>query len=253
MSPNPSNTELCAELVKRIKIIATDTEQEKLVHKLSNIKKPSILAFVNAHAVNLCWSNADIANSFLKPDFILRDGIGIDLLFQQMKTNSGLNMNGTDFIPTFLNSAQGKRIALYGTAEPWLSMAADKLKQKGHNVIDQCDGFQNSKDYLKRLKNTDVDVVILGMGMPKQEELANFLVQEYPEHSTLFICGGAIIDFIAGRHPRAPIWFRKTGLEWLYRLLKEPKRLFKRYVVGNVLFLLRARSIIKILKRSQVH
>jgi len=73
--------------------------------------------------------------------------------------------------------------------------------------------------------------VILAMGMPKQEILAEFIKKEISA-SGLIISGGAIIDFYAQRQPRAPKLVRELSLEWFYRLLKEPKRLFKRYVFG---------------------
>jgi hypothetical protein len=56
----------------------------------------------------------------------------------------------------------------------------------------------------------------------------------------LIVCGGAIIDFMGGKTARAPQWMRKTGIEWVFRLLLEPRRLFQRYVVGNPVFLARA-------------
>jgi exopolysaccharide biosynthesis WecB/TagA/CpsF family protein len=57
----------------------------------------------------------------------------------------------------------------------------------------------------------------------------------------VIVCGGAILDFLGGGATRAPAWMRRLGIEWLYRLAREPRRLFKRYVLGNPLFLSRAR------------
>ena len=59
-------------------------------------------------------------------------------------------------------------------------------------------------------------------------------------HPCLIVCGGAIIDFLGGKTPRAPLWMRQVGLEWVFRLALEPRRLFHRYVIGNPLFLMRA-------------
>jgi hypothetical protein len=65
------------------------------------------------------------------------------------------------------------------------------------------------------------------------------------------VCGGAIIDFMGGKTSRAPVWMRKTGLEWVYRLMIEPRRLFHRYVVGNPVFLARAISLARATLRQQ--
>ena len=73
------------------------------------------------------------------------------------------------------------------------------------------------------------------MGMPKQEQLA-YEIQKNIQGSGIIICGGAIIDFKAGKVKRAPKIFRTLSLEWLYRLMNEPRRLFKRYVIGIPFF-----------------
>jgi exopolysaccharide biosynthesis WecB/TagA/CpsF family protein len=85
-------------------------------------------------------------------------------------------------------------------------------------------------------------IVLLAMGMPRQEELAQRLRREL-EHRCLLICGGAIVDFWAGRTRRAPAALQKLGLEWLWRLGQEPVRLFRRYVIGNPLFIWRVLTL----------
>jgi exopolysaccharide biosynthesis WecB/TagA/CpsF family protein len=75
--------------------------------------------------------------------------------------------------------------------------------------------------------------------MPRQEEVA-VLLRAALGYPCLIVCGGAIIDFIGNKTSRAPAWMRRTGLEWAWRLALEPKRLFKRYVLGNPLFLARS-------------
>jgi exopolysaccharide biosynthesis WecB/TagA/CpsF family protein len=76
------------------------------------------------------------------------------------------------------------------------------------------------------------------MGMPKQERVAALLARHL-DYPCLIICGGAILDFLGGKVTRAPKAFRRIGMEWLYRFMLEPKRLFKRYMVGNFVFLYR--------------
>jgi N-acetylglucosaminyldiphosphoundecaprenol N-acetyl-beta-D-mannosaminyltransferase len=78
---------------------------------------------------------------------------------------------------------------------------------------------------------------VLGMGMPKQEAIAARLAASGVP--CLVVCGGAILDFLGGKVTRAPNWVRRLGCEWMFRLIGEPQRLFRRYVVGNPMFLLR--------------
>ena len=85
-------------------------------------------------------------------------------------------------------------------------------------------------------------LIVLGMGMPRQEQVAREL-RATLDHPCLIVCGGAIIDFLGGKTSRAPRWMRGAGLEWLFRLALEPRRLFKRYVIGNPLFIARALAL----------
>jgi exopolysaccharide biosynthesis WecB/TagA/CpsF family protein len=75
--------------------------------------------------------------------------------------------------------------------------------------------------------------------MPRQEQVA-VLLRAALGYPCLIVCGGAILDFLGGKTSRAPVWLRRTGLEWAYRLALEPRRLFSRYVLGNPLFVSRA-------------
>jgi exopolysaccharide biosynthesis WecB/TagA/CpsF family protein len=100
-------------------------------------------------------------------------------------------------------------------------------------------GFLPTPEYVRLAAGHRPSLIVLGMGMPRQEEVAREL-RAALDHPCLIVCGGAIIDFLAGRTPRAPRWMRAVGAEWLYRLALEPRRLFRRYVVGNPLFIARA-------------
>jgi hypothetical protein len=106
--------------------------------------------------------------------------------------------------------------------------------------VDLIDGFQSQSVYVQQALENKPSLIVLAMGMPKQEQVAVALkaALDYP---CLIVCGGAIIDFIGGKVQRAPLWMRQWGIEWVYRLLREPKRLFKRYVIGNVVFMARVR------------
>lgn len=103
-------------------------------------------------------------------------------------------------------------------------------------------GFQDDARYAEALSNNPAKMVLLAMGMPKQERVAKAIVQQ-DVSPRLIVCGGAILDFIAEKVQRAPEIFRKYGMEWAYRLGQEPRRLFKRYVIGNAVFLKRAAAL----------
>ena len=218
--------------------IADEGEVEKrLLPAISTVTKPSTLGFLNAHGVNLCWENADIARNFASLDFLLRDGIGVHLCCDKIGWESGANLNGTDFIPRIL-SHRGGSVTLLGTQAPWLDDAAIRLSDSGLDVVATHHGFVDVEFYVSKVIKTRPDTVLLAMGMPKQERVAA-MIKEQADWPVLIICGGAILDWIAQRFDRAPAFYRNNHLEWLYRLMKEPKRLFRRYVIGNPLLLMR--------------
>lgn len=200
-----------------------------------------VVSFVNAHGFNVSARDKDFAHALTGSDILLRDGSGMKILMKLMGRDPGPNLNGTDLIPQIIarHSEAGHPIALMGTEEPWLSKTAEKLRSDGANITLTEDGFQPEAHYLSALTDTPARLAVLGMGMPKQERVS-MLLREKLDGPLLIINGGAVIDFMGGKVTRAPEWMRKAGIEWVYRLLKEPRRLFRRYVIGNVAFLWRA-------------
>jgi exopolysaccharide biosynthesis WecB/TagA/CpsF family protein len=232
-----------AGLVRHIRIVNSANDKRALASDILASQSAVTLAFVNAHAINLCWSSQDVFSAFMDADVVLRDGKGLEILFQKAGNDSGLNMNGTDFIPELLAVAQGKSIAVLGTQDPWLTAACLRLQHDGHRVVAKMDGFQPVEDYVAVIRDVQPDIVLLAQGMPRQEQVASLLKATFPDRPMLIICGGAIIDFLAGRFSRAPFWMRRAGLEWAYRFMCEPMRLFRRYVIGNAVFLVRMQRI----------
>jgi exopolysaccharide biosynthesis WecB/TagA/CpsF family protein len=229
------------ELVQGVVRVHTENGEKQLLETLSQPKEPTVLAFINAHAMNSAAVSRRFYESLMSADIVLRDGIGMAILLRLLNQSPGLNLNGTDLIPKILGLYAGRSIALFGTEEPYLRKAREKVVTKlapGSRCV-TTHGFMETTDYIKLASAHRPELIVLGMGMPKQEEVACTLraAGGYP---CLIVCGGAIIDFMGGKTSRAPAWMRKTGLEWAYRLALEPKRLFQRYVMGNPVFLARA-------------
>ncbi len=212
--------------------------QKELFRKIEFHEKPLTLAFLNAHGFNLAWKDEKFRNALLGSDYLMRDGIGMKIADLLLGKKPGLNMNGSDLIPDLLKQFRGRRVAILGTEDPWLSEAVDKLTTDGINVVWTHHGFEPLSFYVEEVKSRDLEVIILAMGMPKQELVAQALLRSIQSPS-IIVSGGFVIDFIAGRKPRAPVMLQRMGMEWLFRLVHEPQRLFRRYVIGNPLFLWR--------------
>ncbi|WAC92650.1 WecB/TagA/CpsF family glycosyltransferase [Mycobacterium sp. Aquia_213] len=242
VAPTTHDREVTTEIINSITLVHDHDDADDLIRECLASPTSRIISFVNAHAFNLCNRHPEFADALLRSDVILRDGIGMQLLFQALNIDAGLNMNGTDFIPRLLDSAKGQTVGILGTADPYLSTAVDQLTQAGHNVIVSKDGFQDEATYLALVEQHRPRIIVLGMGMPKQELVAAYL-KDNVTYNPLIINAGALIDFIGGKAKRAPMWMRRAHLEWAFRLLNEPTRLFHRYVTGNVVFLSRINRI----------
>jgi exopolysaccharide biosynthesis WecB/TagA/CpsF family protein len=201
------------------------------------------LAFCNAHTANLAWSDAEFRSN-LNNFTVLPDGIGVDIGAKRLYGSAFVaNLNGTEFVPALLTSSQKTlRIALLGGEVGTAERAIDKLQilAPQHCYSPILNGFANleeQQEFLAQLKQSPVDILLVAMGNPKQEKwIAKHITEQ---HATIAIGVGALFDFLSGRVIRAPVWVQKMRLEWLFRLLQEPKRLFRRYVLGIPLFLCR--------------
>lgn len=95
---------------------------------------------------------------------------------------------------------------------------------------------EDNKSIIDAINVTDPDLLWIGMTAPKQEK---WTYRHWDELNIHCHCGtvGAVFDFFAGTVDRAPLWWQEHSMEWLYRLIKEPKRMWRRYIIGNILFL----------------
>jgi exopolysaccharide biosynthesis WecB/TagA/CpsF family protein len=229
------------QMVQGLVRVHTQRGEEQLLEALCSPVEPLVLAFVNAHAMNSAATSRAFFDAIMSADIVLRDGAGVAILMRLLNQTAGLNLNGTDLIPKIIRCHAGQPIALFGTQEPYLERAKDVVTSElapGSTCV-TAHGFLEITDYVKLAAAHRPRLIVLGMGMPRQEEVAGVL-RAALGYSCLIVCGGAIIDFLGGKTSRAPGWMRAVGLEWAYRLALEPRRLFKRYVIGNPLFLARA-------------
>lgn len=225
-------------IVQKLNIVTDHSDEQRLVDSLSAPLSPTVLGFVNAHAMNLVVGNEHYYQALSSADVLLRDGSGMSILFRHLGLEPGLNMNGTDFIPKLLVAFKGRRVAFWGTQEPFLTDAVyQSQKCFGVDVVSAHHGFDDVDAYVLLAQQLQPELIVLGMGMPKQEAVAAKITAS--GSPCLIVCGGAILDFLGGKVTRAPQWIRRVGFEWLYRLALEPRRLFQRYIVGNPFFMFR--------------
>ena len=242
------------KLIDKIRSVQSITDEYDLLSYLCAPDRPLVLAFANAHAMNSLAKSASFFKALGSADVVLRDGSGMATLFKLLKIPPGINLNGTDLIPRLLRIYNHRCIALFGTQSPYLDQGVKAVATNlapGSRFV-SAHGFLDVDAYVALAGVERPAVIVLGMGMPKQEEVAVAL-QAKIDFPCLIICGGAIIDFLGGKTQRAPPWMRRVGIEWIFRLAIEPKRLFHRYVVGNPVFLTRALILAASKQWSQKH
>ncbi len=202
------------------------------------------VAFVNADCLNKAYIDSDYFNSLQLMDRVYPDGIGVRLAARMIGLNVVENINGTDLFPLICANAaqQGKRMFLLGGREGIAQVVADKMSGKHPDLI--IAGVQHGyfkpdqeAEIIDRINRLEVDILCVAFGAPKQEEWMAAKRNQIGSPVTIGL--GGCFDFYADRIPRAPLWLREMGLEWTYRLYQEPGRMWRRYVIGNPLFLYR--------------
>jgi exopolysaccharide biosynthesis WecB/TagA/CpsF family protein len=214
-----------------------------LLTRLIDERRFTKVSFLNAHNANLAHADPVFAEA-LDDFLILPDGVGVDIAAKLLYgAPFPSNLNGTDFVPAFLQaSSRPLTVALLGATRVNAEAASVKLSRLAlqHKFVVIHDGFFSAAqepEIVGRIAKLRPDVLLVAMGVPRQELWIARHIDA--RHCTLPIAVGALLDFMSGSVPRAPLWLRRLRLEWLFRLAIEPGRLWRRYVVGNPLFLWR--------------
>ena len=201
---------------------------------------------INAHSYNTARKDAAFAEALLKGDALIPDGASIVLAFKFLRHKNIERIAGWDLFLHEMDKLNRKGGVCFflGSSEETLR----KIKAKAAGVYPDIRIETYSPPYKSEFSEEDnrrmIEAVnrakpdLLGVGMtaPKQEKWAYAHLKELDVNGPIGTIG-AVFDFFAGNIRRAPLWWQKHGMEWLYRLIKEPKRMWKRYIIGNTLFL----------------
>lgn len=202
------------------------------------------IAFVNADCVNLAARDSTYRNALDAFDWVFIDGIGMRIAGRILNQPVLANVNGTDLFPRLCAdlSLSGRRLFLLG-AKPGVANAAASWARAhfpGLIIAGAEHGFYAPEDIeslVGRVRNARPDVMLVAMGAPGQEK---WILDHAATCGACVTLGvGGLFDYYSGNIPRAPLWMRRCGLEWLFRLYQEPRRLWKRYLLGNWVFMAR--------------
>jgi len=203
---------------------------------------------VNVHAVNLAFDRPWLKGLFNRAEIVFCDGAGIRLGARLLGYHLLQRITYADWIWQLAEFAaqRGFTLFLLGARPGVAAEAAARLQgrfpalkiagvQDGY--FDKSPGSADNGSVIQEINATRPNILIVGLGMPLQER---WLLENWEQiEANVALTGGAVFDYVSGRLRRAPRFMTKSGLEWLGRLLIEPRRLWKRYLIGNPLFLWR--------------
>jgi len=219
-------------LLSKVRSVSREADTGKILTELNDNEIPKVISFLNINSIVTAINNDEFKNSLLASDFVFRDGVGLRELQKKLGYPSGLNMNGTDFIPELIKQFKSRPLVLIG-ASPFNSVQAKiELEKDGFNIVLNLDGYKSDEYLIDKYISLGIKnaVIVIGMGTPLQEIFSRKIYHAALQNNLapLIINGGAIIDRFAKQIKRSPEFFLKYNVEWLYRLMVEPTRLFKR-------------------------
>lgn len=206
------------------------------------------ISYLNAATANLAWEQPEQAARLARMDALYADGQAVVWAARWLGAPIAERINAGDFTEVLMRrlAEGGLRLALVGgrpgqgerPAEADLAAAQFRRWAPPLKIVFTHHGYiqdaQQEARMLAGLEAADPDLVLVGMGAPLQERRA--LAWAPQGRPRVWWCVGALFEYYAGTRARAPRWMRRAGLEWLFRLMLEPGRLARRYLIGNPLF-----------------
>lgn len=211
-----------------------------------NIEQGQFLQVViaNANTINLA-RNDETYRKVLNKALVLNDGIGVNIA-SLWKYGKGFceNLNGTDLMARYFAESRLKlKIFLFGARPEIVKACFERCREKfpQHEWLGFIDGYIKSSQFhavFDHIRKMQPDVLLVAMGNPLQEL---FIYRHGASIGAKLCIGvGGLFDFTSGKIKRAPLWIRRLRCEWVYRLAIEPRRMWRRYLIGNIAFLIAA-------------
>ncbi len=198
------------------------------------------ICYANVNSINQTFENRKLKKLFSEFDIVHQDGFGVFLASKLLFGTKGFSIrqSGSDFYEILIKFGIERKLKFFIFGDTDETLGNIKTSYPALELIGLQNGyfFENDKILIETNKSNP-DILIVGMGTPKQEE---WIVTNRDKINTkVIIAVGDGIKIFAGNKRRGPKWIQRIGLEWLVRLFFEPKRLWKRYIIGIPLFIFR--------------
>lgn len=218
------------------------TEAIDEIEKLINCDKKSYLVAVNVDVIMKIEQDAYLKKIIDEADMVLADGKPLIWISKLNKRPIKEKVSGSDLIPLVceMSAEKGYSMFFIGGKDGVAEKAKERLQNKYSGIriagtYAPPFGFEKNEKELDKINDmiskAEPDILVVCFGCPKQEKFIYENINKY--NAKVSICAGATIDFLAENIKRAPKWMSNCGLEWFYRFIKEPRRLFKRYFIDD--------------------
>ena len=207
--------------------------------------EPRDVFFVNAHCANVAARSAAYASLLVRAPFVFADGVGMAMAARMSGERIQHNVNGTDLFPELCAAAAAARVPIaFLGAKPGVAQACKHQAEQRWPDLDVAwveHGYLPPRQEAVRIESLNASgarILFVAKGVPAQE---HWIAKHRPQLRVPVVLGvGACLDFHSGAVRRAPPLVRQLRSEWVWRLLREPRRMAGRYLVGNLEFLARA-------------
>ncbi len=234
-------------------------EFPQAIEKVKNLalnRLPSFVCFANVHMIIESHLHKSFAKRVNTANLVLPDGQPVAKLCKLLYNKDQERIAGMDFMPRLLDSinqeeGEGFKVFLYGSEQRVLETLQCNLveKYKSIRIVGAISPpfrtltTEEQDGYLDQINRSSANIIFVSLGCPEQEK---WMFEHHKKINAVMLGVGGAFKVLAGLQLRAPKWMQQTSLEWFYRLIQEPRRLFKRYLVTNSLFLwLMGKELIK--------
>jgi N-acetylglucosaminyldiphosphoundecaprenol N-acetyl-beta-D-mannosaminyltransferase len=262
--PGDSATAATSPAPRRVRLFGMDIDPLRMSEVVARLlqwaadddRRCRYVVTPNADHAVLFQEHAGLRRAYADAGLVLVDGMPVLLAAKLFRRGIPERVAGSDLVPALFDGASLRfssrceqaaprqlRVYLLGAAPGVAERAAGKIVERWPGVrVVGCDspaiGFEKRTEendaILNRIAAAEADVLIVGLGAPKQELWVH--AHRSRIAAPVALCVGATIDFLAGQRVRAPIWMRRIGLEWVHRMASEPHRLAKRYLRDAIRF-----------------
>lgn len=226
----------------------TLSQLHESIFRFINRDQHALVLNVNIHCLNLAYEDVVLRRFLNRGNIVFCDGAGVILGAYFLGYHIPRRITYADWMWELAEFGESHEFTFFflGSKPNVANKAAMQLKKRfpnlqivgtQHGYFDKTAGSEENEAVIQTINAVHPNILILGFGMPLQER---WLMENWDRiDANVALTGGAVFNYVSGKLRRGPRWMTDHGLEWLARLLIEPRRLWKRYIIGNVLFLWR--------------